>query len=311
MPGSRKNKFLANSLAICALICFAVQNLHAATVTAETLTAWNEHVQQLRSGLDRETCSPEAFLKINKQEKIIAKASDKLNPAIQAPHGGVVPVPSGLLHHWTGMVFIPGVRTSDLLAALQGYDSYASIFRPAVIDSKLLNHTNDEFKYRLKFAQKGFGVKLGLLGVFRSQYYPLSPQAGFSITEATELNELENPATSKERVIPFGSSHGYVEKMFTVVRYREVDTGIYVQVETLTLSRDIPGAVRWLVAPIIQRFSRQTMAGTLKSLKDHIRLTKVSNPHQTCTHLLTFAAAGERMYSQRYGFEALTFDLDH
>ncbi|MBV8865903.1 MAG: hypothetical protein JO210_10960, partial [Acidobacteriaceae bacterium] len=98
-----------------------------------------------------------------------------------------------------------------------------------------------------------------------------------------------NAGASDERMIPFGASHGYVEKVFTIVRYREAGRGVYVEIETLTLSRGVPGPVRWMISPAIQRFSRQTMAGTLESVRDKVRATE------------ELAASGERPRSLEHG----------
>jgi len=194
--------------------------------------------------------------------------------AIPAKQGAVVTIPSGLVHHWLGAVFVPDVRALDVLAALQDYDSYTKLYSSAVIDSKLLSRTRNQFDYRLKFVQKGFGVKAGLLGEFRSTYVRLTPAMGYSITEATQLDELVDAGEAQERVLPLTASHGYVEKMFTIVRYRESDGGVYLEIDALTLSRDIPVSVRWLIAPIVRKFSGQVMTTTLENLKTGLQQTR-------------------------------------
>ena len=118
--------------------------------------------------------------------------------------------------------------------------------------------------------QKGFGVKAGLLGEFRSTYFRLDARNGYSVTRATRLVELANPNTPDEQVLSLDDSHGYVERMYTIVRYREADNGVYVEVDALTLSRDIPASVRWLVSPLVQRFSKQLMTATLEKLRDKV-----------------------------------------
>jgi len=183
-------------------------------------------------------------------------------------------VPSGLIHHWTGSVFIPNVQAADVLSVLQGYESYADVYKPAVIESKLLSHTADAFNYRLKFVQKGFGIKAGLMADLRTTYYRPTPESGYSITEATQVFELQNPGTPEEKILPASATHGYVQRVLTIVRYQQSQGGVSVEVETLTLSRGVPGSVRWLIAPLVERFSRQTMATTLERLRDRVLDTR-------------------------------------
>ncbi len=166
---------------------------------------------------------------------------------------------------------IPGARLIELLGVLQDYNNYSEIYKPAVVESRLVEQRDDVFRYRLKFVQKGFGIKTGLAGEFQTTYYRLSDATGYSITEATKLAELQNPSTAAEQELPVSASHGYVERVFTIVRYQESEKGVSVEMETLTLSRDVPAPIRWMIAPAIQRFSRQTITNTLESLRASVQ----------------------------------------
>lgn len=269
----RKSRLFATRVAIGGLIFLLPRSSEPATVTPSTLSSWDEYVDRSKAGLAQDIRSPERLLRVSMKHQGSSDAGYESGLEVGLPQGSMIPIPAGLIHRWKGAVFIRNASSLDLLAALQDYDSYTDISRPAVIDSKLLSRAQDEFRYRLKFAQKGFGVKAGLSGVFRSNYYRLSSNEGYSLTEATTLDELENPGTPEERLIPFGASHGYVEKIFTIIRYHQANRGVYVEIETLTLSRGVPISVRWMISPVIQRFSRQTMKGTLESLSDRIRAT--------------------------------------
>lgn len=65
-----------------------------------------------------------------------------------------IPVPGGLIHHWVGVVFIPGTTLSQILAVLQDYDNHKIIHKPDVRDSKLLTRDGNDFKVYLQFYQK-------------------------------------------------------------------------------------------------------------------------------------------------------------
>lgn len=270
----RQTGSIANSIAIGAIALFLAGSSPAATVTAGTLHAWDRAVRQARTELAGQASSPDCFLWIDRQPGRLERARLGGAAWIYSPHGGGLAVPSGLIHHWIGTVFIPNVRLFDAVSVLQDYDSYAQIYQPGVISSKLLSRTGEEFKYRLKFVQKGFGVKAGLLGEFRSTYFRIDARTGYSVTEATDLVELQDAGGEAEQRLSMSAARGYVERVFTIVRYRETERGVYAEVDTRTLSRGIPVAVRWLIAPIIERFSRQTMADTLERLRDKVTATR-------------------------------------
>jgi len=182
----------------------------------------------------------------------------------------MVHVPGGLIHDWTGVVFIPGAHSNDITAVLQNYDAYTATYRPAVTQSRLIDRNQNEFRYRLKFQSNSFGIKAGLLGDFRSIYWTPDTKHNYSTTEATRLIELADPGLPEEHELSPEEARGYIQRMFTIVRYTEVDGGVFVEVEAMSLSRDIPGAVRWMVAPLVERFSRQVLTTTLEKFRGRV-----------------------------------------
>jgi hypothetical protein len=264
------------STAVIGLGFLLTAQVYGATIAVQTLEAWNDCEQEARAEVLKESSTPERFLFTDSRPEHLESAQFRRGLFITSPHSGGMPIPSGLIHHWFGTISIPNAHLAELIAVLQDYNSYAAVYKPGVVESKLLGRDQNEFTYRLKFVQRGFGIKAGLLANFKSTYYRLAPDAGYSVTEAANLTELADPGTPEERPLTQNASHGYVEKVFTIVRYREVDGGVYVEVESLTLSRSIPAAIRWMVTPLVQRFSRQTMADTLDHLKNRVIETQ---PH--------------------------------
>lgn len=260
-----------SKLALLAAALLLAGHSSAATITIGTLDGWNSYVHESVTQLLAQSDNPDHLLLIEQRSNRPEPAQFHAGLSIYSPHGGGMPVPSGLVHHWFGTVFIAGAHVCELLKVLQDYDDYSAFYKPGVVESKLLTEKHDEFTYRLKFVQKGFGVKAGLMGEFKSTYHSLTPDVGYSVTKATALTELADVGTPDERALSLEEAHGYVEKVFTIVRYRQVEGGIYVEVETLTLSRDVPSAVRWLVSPLIQRFSHHTMADTLQILRANVQ----------------------------------------
>ncbi len=68
-----------------------------------------------------------------------------------ATGGGTTNVPSGLLHHWVGTIFIPDATLDQALAVVRDFDSYKDRYSPSVIGSKLLRHEGDDYEFRLRF----------------------------------------------------------------------------------------------------------------------------------------------------------------
>jgi hypothetical protein len=48
--------------------------------------------------------------------------------------------PHGLIHHWVGVIFIPGATLEQTLRIVEDYDHHADYYRPDVMRSKILEH---------------------------------------------------------------------------------------------------------------------------------------------------------------------------
>src|SRR5689334_16549368 len=68
--------------------------------------------------------------------------------------GKLIDCPSGLIHHWVGVVFIPGVRLGNVLAILEDYDHHSTYYAPDVERSKIESRDGDHFVVFLRFRRR-------------------------------------------------------------------------------------------------------------------------------------------------------------
>ena len=64
------------------------------------------------------------------------------------------------------------------------------------------------------------------------------------------------------------------------MRLEENDGGVYVEIEAVALSRDIPPALRFLVDPIVRRVSRSALLTSLEQTENAVRdhLASLTHP---------------------------------
>ena len=65
-----------------------------------------------------------------------------------------IDVPNGMIHDWRGVVWLPGVTLSRVVALAQDYNHYHQIFTPAIRSSKLLSRDGDTFTFQQRFVFK-------------------------------------------------------------------------------------------------------------------------------------------------------------
>ena len=84
---------------------------------------------------------------------------------------------------------------------------------------------------------------------------------------STRIAELRDAGTAAEAEKPVGQDRGFLWRLHSYWRYESAPGGVIVELESLTLSRDIPWAIRVMAGPIIDRIARESMTRTLASLR--------------------------------------------
>lgn len=180
--------------------------------------------------------------------------------------GKPIEVPDGLIHHWVGVVFVAGVSLQRAMSLLQDYDNHWRTYAPDVRRSKLLEHTDNTFKIYLQFYKES-PLRISFNTVFEVHYTQLSATRVISRSSSVRIAELEHPEQPDSSEFVVGQGHGYLWRLNNYWQLEEKDGGVYMQVETIALSRDVPAILAWFVNPLIRRASRQSLANLLNATR--------------------------------------------
>ena len=180
--------------------------------------------------------------------------------------GKEISIPDGLVHHWIGLVFVPGATVDSAVALLQDYDRHAEIYKPAVARSKLLARDGDTFRVYLRFFQKKV-ITVVVNSEHEARFSREGRDRARSRIYSTRIAEVENPDTPGEREKPVGQDGGYLWRLYTYWRFLERDGGTYVQCESITLTRGLPVGFGWLIRPFITSIPRESLEFTLTTTR--------------------------------------------
>jgi hypothetical protein len=186
-------------------------------------------------------------------------------------------VPYGLIHDWLGAVFIPKARISDILAVTRDYDRYAEIYKPAVIEAKQLRSTGLDDMFSMTLMHKVLFVKAALKGEYEARYVEVDANHWYSISRSTQLQAIQRLYQPDMRILPPDKGPGYIWRLYSFKRFEESDGGVYIELEVLGLSRDVPFMLRWLVEPILESLPRDSIHKTLEETRNAV-LMKCSRP---------------------------------
>jgi hypothetical protein len=190
-------------------------------------------------------------------------------------------VPGGLIHDWLAAAFIPQAKLSCVLGVAHDFAHYKQFYRPAVVDSKVLSANGEHQDFSMRSLHGALFVTAVLESHFATADFPVDAARWYIVGDSTRVQEIENYGRPNEHLLPPDHGRGFIWRLHSITRYEERDGGVYVEMEAIALSRDIPAAVRWFVAPAIARFSQSEIMTSLRQTREAV--TAVVNAEQRVT----------------------------
>jgi hypothetical protein len=181
-------------------------------------------------------------------------------------NGEPIRCPGGMIHHWVGLIFIPGAKLDEVLRILEDYDRHSAYYAPDVERSKLESRDGDHFRVYLRFRRHKV-ITVVLNTEHDVQYYRDSSERAHSRSSAVRIAEVENPGKSDEREKMPGDDGGFLWRMETWWRLEERDGGVFVQSEVASLTRNIPAGLGWLIGPFVTSIPRESLTFTLEATR--------------------------------------------
>ena len=179
-------------------------------------------------------------------------------------NGRPIDIPSGMVHHWVADAFIPGATLAQTVALAQDYNHHAELFQPAVARSRLLSRNGNTFRVAFRFVQKRV-ITVVTDVESEARFATLDASRVEARVYATRISEVEDAFSPTERVLPPDEGHGYLWRMNTYCRFVQRDGGVYIEFESLSLSRDLPTGIGWMVRPFVTSVPRDSLVFTLQT----------------------------------------------
>ncbi len=249
-----------------------------AELKQQTLNAWDAYIQTANSEMEDRLHGP--FLWVD-------EAPDRL----QRVHAGNIlvssvgqhnpkPVPSGLIHRWIGAVFLPDTKLADVLSIAHDYDHYKEFYKPTVIDSKSLGNTGACDKYSMLLTNQEVVASTALDSEYEVCYHQIDERRWYSVARTTRVQEVRHYGRPGAQELPPGQGNGYIWRLYSFARFEQRDGGVYIELEAIALSRDIPLVVRWAADPVVRRVSRNSILISLHQTQEAVR-SKAATANQT------------------------------
>lgn len=265
---------MLRSAALAGLLLLSSSLAIEAELKPATVAAFDRYVRQTEARMESELSDERRFLFIDSLDDNarrlrlaeLRKGGLVIESLETREAGKEIDIPDGLVHHWVGLVFVPGVTVSRAVELLQAYDRHAEIFKPAVARSAILDRSGDTFRVYLRFYMKKV-IAVTLNSEHEGRFERPSPTRAYSRIVSTRIAEVEEPDTAAEREKPVGNDGGYLWRLNSYWRFLERDGGVYLQCESVSLTRGIPTGFGWLVGPFVTSIPRESLTFTLETAR--------------------------------------------
>ena len=230
----------------------------ATDLKTETVSAFDRYIGQTEQRLNqRQTFlwadeSPDRSRRVREGQVVVEPAGT--NP--------VTEVNDGLIHDWVGAVFVPGVSLATTLEHVEDYD-HARTRHREVMESHIISHHGNDFLVSMRLIKKKV-ITVVLDSEHEIQYFPIDATHCRSQSRTVKIAEVDNPGKRDEHEMPPGTGHGFLWRLDTFWRFQQRDGGTWIECEAISLTRDIPTGLGWLIEPIIRSLPRESLENTLR-----------------------------------------------
>jgi len=250
----------------------------AGELRPETLSAWQAYVRTAENAHSAD-CSRNGKFLLMDELPGRAQSVQEGKVAVFPVGGGLHQIAKGLIHDWAGVVFIPNTTLEQVMSAVQDYDRYPQIYGPAVVDSHTIRRRSDKDVYAMRLMRRVLVVTAVFDTEHEAHYQRLDDSRRQSMDYTTVVQEVERYGKPDERQLAPDQGNGYLWRLFSLTRYEARHGGVYVEIQAIALTRDVPGYLRWLVNPIISRLPRELLRSTLEQTRTAVLARSTSTPN--------------------------------
>jgi hypothetical protein len=254
----------------------AVGIASAAELKPAATSAWQAYVRTADMRMHARLDAPGRFLWVDEAPGRNARVRNSEILVEPGLADGTQTVPNGLIHHWLAAAFIPSVKLSAVLDVAHDFANYKQFYHPAVVDSKLLGSGPGGQSFSMRSLHKVLFITAVLDDRFVTRDFQVDANRFYIVADATSVQEVEDYGRPTERVLPPDHGRGFIWRLHTLTRYEERDGGVYIEMEAIALSRDIPASLRWVVNPAVNHFSQSELASCLRQTREAVKAVAAS-----------------------------------
>ena len=187
----------------------------------------------------------------------------------RSEEGKPIEAPGALIHHWYGVISLPGVDLDSVLSWVKTYEGREK-FYPDVEASRLIERSGETYRIFLRLKRSKVQT-VHYNTEHEVAYRSHGEKRASSRSVATRIRQIDEAGSARERELPPDGDSGYLYRLQSYWRFEERDGATFVECESVSLSRDLPLGVEVLVRRIINSVPRESLENALRPIRDHVK----------------------------------------
>jgi hypothetical protein len=261
----REGRIVKGRVSIATVVLMLLAAGIALAQQAETEQAFERYIADSEARITRQRSSAESFL--STRERDVTQRLKSGEVVIQTHGNSPQEIHGGLVHDWTGTVFIPGVNVEQVLKLVKDYDHLERYYTPNVIRSRLISQQGDELHVFLRMREHKV-VTVVLDTEYDVHYGQLDATHQYSISRSTRVSEIADAGSASEHALTKGRDHGFMWRLNTYWAFEQERDGVAVECEAISLTRDIPTGLDWLIGSFVTGIPRKSLQFTLEATRN-------------------------------------------
>lgn len=232
--------------------------------------AFDDYISRVENRINVEHSSTSVFLELHRlpegQSTDILARLHRGEVVVTRQNNSPIEVPGGLIHDWRGDAFIPNATIDQVIALVSDYNHLARYYSPYVVQSRLISGQGDDLQVTMRLREHKV-ITVVLDTAYDIHYGRLDHNHQYSNSHSTRVAEIANPGQPDEHALTGADDHGFMWRLNTYWSFEQLPDGVLVECEAISLSRDIPAGLGWLISPIVESIPRESLEFTLNGTR--------------------------------------------
>lgn len=250
---------------VCLFAVALASDASAVDLQPHTNAIFDNHIAIIESRIEKSYQQPQ-FLTVNPADKAekIRQGTILIEPVAG---GGNLDIKGGMIQDWKGTMFIPSAKLGDVLTVARDFPSQAQTMKPDIAAVRVRSQQGDRYQVYMRLVKSKFVLTDVLNTEHDIRFVQTDPKRAYSLGRTTRVAEVVDPGKPGERELPVGKDRGFLWRTAGFWLFEEKDGGVYVEWESVSLTRDIPLGMGKLFGAILKSLPAESVRVSMEATR--------------------------------------------